>query len=843
MAKSQLTGSQIKDGTITRDDINVTTTGKSVVAKLIDGINGIKIDTYSGADIGTGDVSLKVDLPYLDTKYPSLLVSKSQNLFFASPAVGSGNPTFRSLTIGDIPLLNYVPLSQKGATNGVATLDATVQIPNSQIPQRLANKVIAIGGEIADIGFTGLIDRNQLALADKEHSVTSVLTGAGTLNSSFNSTVFNQNPDFSSVSGADSTTEITTTITFTSTLAVYSRARWQAFMQTRQVATRYFRDMNVEVMDTSNTWYPFSSVTNMDLIPNSGLYLFPETASPIVNIKAIRIKLSNPTTTDGVVYISNIGFRHVTHKFAPQYPHRAENNLFHGINTFNVSPVVPTATGVTQAVNFGQLVAQTPNNSTSLLTLDLNSLSTPGFYHQTHNVNATPARNYPLAKAGSLRVYNTTLNNQFIQEYTTYDTTVSYVRAYINSAWTNWKQILNSVDTIPQLASYVAQSALNTQLSGYATLNGVETFTNTKTFLQSPIVPNATLLPHAVNFGQMTNAIEESEGNTVGYVSTNYVNTPDGFSVLLNNGTDLNANLKTGFYRGTNLVNAPNGNTGWWYITVETHDSDWRTQKAVSFGAVNESNLIYQRTKTWDGWSNWEQVWTSKQFTQTDINKWNASIEKNVIFSTDSGWELMISDGAFGSETGLVDAAFEAIVAGEENGYWKYGSNIWGVNGIIIDKNTRRIGYGGVLPNGIHQHNFGGTVFINDNIRSAGGFIHNDYDDPNKVLTSDGGVIDKSAFGGTTVKYFEINPGDSFTPSSDYTHFNVLAKAGMKLYLDSGTGSADGQVIVLFHNIGSSTQVWKDGTLITTITGNKTTKFIKTALGWQMTDVGANTFI
>lgn len=45
-----------------------------------------------------------------------------------------------------------------------------------------------------------------------------------------------------------------------------------------------------------------------------------------------------------------------------------------------------------------------------------------------------------------------------------------------------------------------------------------------------------------------------------------------------------------------------------------------------------------------------------------------------------------MSDKNFDEESGLVDAAYEAIVAGEENGFWKFGSNIGGINGIIIEK-------------------------------------------------------------------------------------------------------------------------------------------------------------
>ncbi|WP_435525366.1 hypothetical protein [Chryseobacterium indoltheticum] len=51
--------------------------------------------------------------------------------------------------------------------------------------------------------------------------------------------------------------------------------------------------------------------------------------------------------------------------------------------------------------------------------------------------------------------------------------------------------------------AYVLQSALNNQLGNYATLNGVQTFTNTNTFLQSPVIPNASLSGRAVNLDQL----------------------------------------------------------------------------------------------------------------------------------------------------------------------------------------------------------------------------------------------------------------------------------------------------------------------------------------------------
>lgn len=61
----------------------------------------------------------------------------------------------------------------------------------------------------------------------------------------------------------------------------------------------------------------------------------------------------------------------------------------------------------------------------------------------------------------------------------------------------NGNKIWNAGNFNPSL--YVTQSNLNTQLSGYATLAGVQTFTGTNTYSQNIIIPNPTLNSHAVN--------------------------------------------------------------------------------------------------------------------------------------------------------------------------------------------------------------------------------------------------------------------------------------------------------------------------------------------------------
>ena len=236
-------------------------------------------------------------------------------------------------------LTSKINLSEKGVANGVATLNSSVEIPIAQIPYRIFNKVIGIGGEGVDLTMTGLYDRNQLALADKEHTVTATITGAGRFDSSdvlFKDIVFNQSSNFAALSGCDATTQLVVTINLSSTLTNYSRALWQPFVQTRLDTTQSFRNIQVEVQDTSNVWYSpaASNVTNITYIPKSGMYIFPELNPGTASIKAIRFTFTNPNTTNGVVYMSNIGFRHVSHTYAPQYLHRGFNNTIYGTNTF-----------------------------------------------------------------------------------------------------------------------------------------------------------------------------------------------------------------------------------------------------------------------------------------------------------------------------------------------------------------------------------------------------------------------------------------------------------------------------------------------------------------------------
>lgn len=120
MARTNVKGTQILDGSIGRSDLNTTISGNAVITKII-GSNGLAITSSSGIDSGTGDVTLATDLNFLNGKYPSLEVARTQNYVFAGPSSGNGNPAFRALVAGDIP-----SIAISGVTGLQAVLDSKI---------------------------------------------------------------------------------------------------------------------------------------------------------------------------------------------------------------------------------------------------------------------------------------------------------------------------------------------------------------------------------------------------------------------------------------------------------------------------------------------------------------------------------------------------------------------------------------------------------------------------------------------------------------------------------------------------------------------------------------------
>jgi hypothetical protein len=73
---------------------------------------------------------------------------------------------------------------------------------------------------------------------------------------------------------------------------------------------------------------------------------------------------------------------------------------------------------------------------------NLNTYTTPGFYHQNTNANAGSGTNYPAALAGMLEVLADGL--MVYQRYTLYNSGRIYTRSYYNGTWYAWLVELDS---------------------------------------------------------------------------------------------------------------------------------------------------------------------------------------------------------------------------------------------------------------------------------------------------------------------------------------------------------------------------------------------------------------
>ena len=168
MGKTEIPSHQVKDQGICRADLNTTVSGSAVVTRLVvAALTGILVNASSGADTGTGDVSLKVDEPYLDTLYPRLSTSRAQNTFLAAPSALAGGAAFRTITVNDVPTLN------QSTTGNAATATAfqTARTINGVSFTGTAN--ITVTADAGTLAGTTL----------KSTIVSSSLTSLGTLGS------------------------------------------------------------------------------------------------------------------------------------------------------------------------------------------------------------------------------------------------------------------------------------------------------------------------------------------------------------------------------------------------------------------------------------------------------------------------------------------------------------------------------------------------------------------------------------------------------------------------------------------------------------------------------------
>lgn len=97
----------------------------------------------------------------------------------------------------------------------------------------------------------------------------------------------------------------------------------------------------------------------------------------------------------------------------------------------------------------------------------------------------------------------------------------------------------------------------------------------------------------------------------------------DGQATYLNGGTDLNAIVETGFYRGDALVNKPTGSGthGWTWIKVSKHDKgSWVLQEAIDFNGVVSAYRV-KKGGNWNPWQYYAIQNTVAEFTAVNQTK------------------------------------------------------------------------------------------------------------------------------------------------------------------------------------------------------------------------------
>ena len=181
MGKTEIRGTQVTDGSIGRVDLNTTQSGLAVVTKIVTaGSTGILLNESSGVDNGTGDVSLKVDLTYLDSLYPRLSVSRAQNTFLAAPSASAGGASFRTITVNDVPTLNQSTtgnaatatvlqtartingVSFNGSANITVTADANT-LSGTTLKSSVVSSSLTTVGTLGSLSVTGTVTAGSLS--------------------------------------------------------------------------------------------------------------------------------------------------------------------------------------------------------------------------------------------------------------------------------------------------------------------------------------------------------------------------------------------------------------------------------------------------------------------------------------------------------------------------------------------------------------------------------------------------------------------------------------------------------------------------------------------------------
>lgn len=326
------------------------------------------------------------------------------------------SPAVANATYATISNLNLkLDKSDSTIANRVTNLQNTKANDNNVIHQTgnetasskwLNNSYIALGGELSDLGMTGLFDRNELTNADLRGTVTvtQYTSGAASDVTSLAPAMFDGSGNFSSfIETSGSPDSLKVLIDLGSNVSNYNSGYWQPFVAFR-LPYDLFKNIKVEVSTDNSTWTTSNTPASWSFNSTSQVF-FPTgywmgakdyCANLASTWRYIRFSFKNPSNTDPYVYISEIGMRHSSAPYARQYLLKAGDNIYGTINLMNkstnmgsINPSTGTFTGIFSGNSTSASKLQTARN--------INGVPFDG----TSNITVTDATKEPTITAGT----------------------------------------------------------------------------------------------------------------------------------------------------------------------------------------------------------------------------------------------------------------------------------------------------------------------------------------------------------------------------------------------------------------------------------------------------------
>lgn len=624
----------------------------------------------------------------------------------------------------------YIPLSQRGAANGVATLDAAGLIPTTQLPSYVDD--VIEGASLAVI--------NALPANEKQTGKIYVTTDT---NKSYrwSGSVFVEisSGAVQSVNGQTGVVNLTysdvgaSAVNHTHTIAQVTglQSALDGKVDDSQVLTNV--PAGAVFTDTIYT-LPTATSTN-----KGGVEIFSDTvqtvASNAVTATASRtygIQLNSagqavvnvPWVDTNTAYTAGNGLTLTGTAFSLPITVSGSGNYItdvaqnaNGItvtkgNLPSYSLTVATSTSLGGIRLFSDVVNNmAPNSVTEIkgrsyaVQLNNNNQAVVNVPWTDNNIIYTSSNGIVLAGTNFTPTYGTTVN-----------TVAQGNDSRINNGETafGWGNHAN--------AGYLTYSALsnyytkNESLNLFVKSSGVETIADTKTFTHSPVIPNGTLGAHAVNKSQIElSTSSESEGGQQLYISGNNSVNLTNYFVTSRDGSrnpdDIAPNstprrVRFDFANSTSAGLGGSGNYAgimtfapWDGTTASTGDSSYQLAFANQSGSNGAgAPMLKLRKGIDDKWGKWTKFWTDADFTNLNIQQWNYAsqygLKLNEEFSINTGSRLMLADGFYGNESGMMDHTFERFVSGKQNEYYKYGSLYGNFDGLNFNVDTQLLGMG-----------------------------------------------------------------------------------------------------------------------------------------------------